>query len=69
MQRFIFIPRKQVVHFALRVRTGMKAGNCYEECNNDLGVCMSGPADNDPFALSIDCQANYDQCVNECMST
>jgi len=52
----------------LTVRSGMKAGNCYEDCNLDLGVCMSGPADGDPFALGVNCQAVYDQCVNQCMS-
>jgi hypothetical protein len=54
--------------FILRVHTGLKAGNCYADCNEDLGVCLSGPSEGDPFALGINCQADYDQCVDQCMA-
>jgi len=68
MPRFELIFLKRIVHSALRVRTGIKTGNCIEDCNNDLGVCMSKPAGSDPFALGVNCQADYDQCVNQCMA-
>jgi len=69
MQRFKLVSQKRTeLTISLCVRTGLKAGNCYEDCNNDLGVCMSGPTDNDLFALGVNCQAGYDQCVNKCMA-
>jgi hypothetical protein len=64
----LFCKRWMAMNLDIRVRTGLRAGNCLEDCNNDLGVCMSKPAMGDPFTLGINCQAEYDMCVNDCMS-
>ncbi len=64
--KFIFQRRSTLIS-DLRVRTNLRAGNCLADCNNDLGVCLSKPAGDDPFTLGVNCQAEYDQCVNDCM--